>query len=406
MNKSTPGPSHTKIARTPQASQPILEELASWDGTKHGYKLATKGRKKLKADAVKFERRLMSNLKKLQHDILTEEYIPGDYMHFVIHEKKTRTIDAPFIRDKIVQNLLHEGLLQAFLPRYIKTTYACIPRRGNLQAALQIQRNMKLARLKWGEDCWIVKIDIHHCFPSIVHEVVLGIIEDIIEDERLAALDRKIVLNSPLMEEPGRGLPLGNVTNQDHANITLSKVDNYVVRYEGKPYYVRYMDDMVVIVQTREEAKALLARMSEYTRKHLQLAFNDKSKIFPLRQGVTTLGFRIHPDYMEVSPASIKSMKRRMKKLDEKLKAGKITPERVQQTVDSWLGYARWGNNFGVAQRLFAPYPYVQVEKEGFRFGDRYQQKRLLAENDGVRLPKKKPKPKKKKKKRKRKKTG
>lgn len=404
MNKSTPGPSHTIIAGTPQASQPILEDLASWDGTKQAYKLAMKGRKKLKADAVKFERRVMTNLKKLQHDLLAEEYVPGDYMHFVIHEKKTRVIDAPFIRDKIVQNMLHEGMLQAFLPRYIKTTYACIPRRGNLQAALQIQRFMKLARLRWGEDCWIVKADIHHCFPSIAHEVVLEIIEDIFEDERLAALDRVIVEHSPPMERPGCGLPLGNVTNQDHANITLAKIDNFAVRYKGLKYYVRYMDDMVAIVQTREEAKALLTAMGEYAEKHLKLEFNDKSKIFPLKQGVTSLGFRIYADHMEVSPASIKSMKRRMKKLDEKLKAGEMPQDRVQQTVDSWLGYARWGNNYGVCKRLFAPYPYVQVEKEDFRFADPYQRKRLLAENDGVRLPKKKPKPKKKKKKRK--KTG
>lgn len=407
MNKSMPGPSHTvKAARPPQASQPFLEDIASWENTKLGYKQAMKGRKRHKHDAIRFERRQLTNLKNLQRAILAGEYVPGPQMHFIIHEKKTRVIDAPWIEDKIPQNMIHEKLLLVFLLRWVKSTFACIPNRGNLQAAMKIQRDMKLARLKWGEDCWIVKADIHHCFPSISHEILIDILAGILDDPRVVDLERRIILASPPMEEPGRGLPLGNVTNQDHANLVLSKLDNYVVRFKGIRFYTRYMDDMVAIVQTREEAQELLAGMCDYARKYLELEFNGKSKIFPLKQGVTSLGFRIFPDHMEVSQASIKAMKRRMKRLDEKLQAGEIDQERVQQTVESWLGYARWGNNFHVAQQLFAPYPYIQVEKPGFKFGDPYQKKRLLAKWDGVTLPKKKPKPKKSKKNKKRRKTG
>ena len=48
-----------------------------------------------------------------------------------------------------------------------------------------------------------------------------------------------------------KGLPIGNLTSQMFANVLLNPLDQFIKREMGVPKYVRYVDDLIMLVQER-----------------------------------------------------------------------------------------------------------------------------------------------------------
>src|SRR5439155_17565212 len=62
-----------------------------------------------------------------------------------------------------------------------------------------------------------------------------------------------------------RGLPIGNLTSQFWGNVYLNALDQFAKRHLGCRYYVRYVDDMILLatdlaelVRTRRQIEAFL----------------------------------------------------------------------------------------------------------------------------------------------------
>ena len=212
-----------------------------------------------------------------------------------------------------------------------------------------------------------MKFDVSKYFYSINHTILKQLLRKQITCKKTLWLLDLIVDSSP----ESLGIPLGNIMSQDFANIYLNELDQYVKRFLKVRYYVRYMDDAVAIVGSRTEAAELKQRMEEFVIKHLALQANPKkTQIFPARQGVNAYGYKIFTTHRLLRNDSKKAMKRRIKAMDKKLKNGEIELREVRQAVDSWLGHARHSNSFHLAKKIFAKYPYIQVEGEDY-FGNR-----------------------------------
>lgn len=132
------------------------------------------------------------------------------------------------------------------------------------------------------------------------------------------------------------------------------------------------MDDITVVVKDKQTAKEVLAKMRAFVQDHLHLEFNQKTQIYPIRQGINTLGFKIYTDHKLIRDQSKRAMKRRIKAMDRKLKAGQIEEKDIQQSVNAWLGHARHSNSYNLARKIFAKYPYVKVEDKNWKFGKRH----------------------------------
>lgn len=210
-------------------------------------------------------------------------------------------------------------------------------------------------------------MDIKKFFYSIDRDILKRILRKKIADPDMLKLLDDIIDSSP---EGEVGIPLGNVTSQDFANIYLNELDQYCVRYLGVKWYVRYMDDIIMILPTKEQAQECLKKATRFLNERLNLETNSKTKVFPLEQGVNAYGFKIWTTHRLVRDHSKRAMKRRIKAMDRKLKAGMIGMKEVQQAVNSWLGHARHSNSYNLAKKIFRKYPYIKVEGE-MRFGGR-----------------------------------
>lgn len=314
---------------------------------------------------------LWRDLTKVKTKASPEEYTPGPYRHRTITEPKERSLHIPPLRDKIVQLVIHEELQNIFRPVFADRSFACMYGKGPIRAALNVQHDMRVARMNWGEDAAVIKIDVRKFFYSIDRLVLKQLIAkrfkklkrkqpDLYNDFlRFYRLLCKVIDSSP---EGDTGIPLGNVSSQDFANIYLNELDQFCIRYLGATLYTRYMDDVVIVAPSKEIAREWLAKIKVFLDERLHLETNSKTKIFYVRQGVNAYGFKIKTTHFLLRTESKRREKRRIKKMVEKMNDGRLTKAEIVQAVNSWLGFARWACAYNLAKKIFAPYHFIKTE--------------------------------------------
>ena len=342
-----------------------------YERIKVGYKQALRGQRKYTREAVKYDLFREKNNVDLWRELKSSKYTPGPYHFTVITEPKRRDLSIPKLRDKVVQLVIHEELQNMFRPVFINGSFACQYGRGPIRAAFKVQHDMRVARMKWGDDVAVIKIDARKFFYSIDRDLLKKILAkrfkklkkkrpdmygDLLRFYRLLC---KVIDSSP---EGERGIPLGNVSSQDFANIYLNELDQFCVRFLGAKLYTRYMDDIVIIAPSKEIAREWLAKIKEFLRVRLHLDTNKKTKVFYMRQGVNAYGFKIKATHLMLRTESKRREKRRIKAMVRKLREGKITRAAVVQAVNSWLGFARWASAYNLAKKIFAPYRFIKTE--------------------------------------------
>ena len=364
------------------------EKMVGWDAIEDGYKEVLRGPRKYTREAVNYDLlsevnnvELWRELKAIEVKLKPvleqprrqkqKEYTPGPYRHKTITEPKERSLHIPQLRDKVVQRVIHDVLQDIYRPVFVDRSYACLYGKGPIRAALDVQHDMRVARMLWGDKATVIKIDVRKFFYSIDRAILKRLLakrfkklkkkhpelyEDLLRFYRLLC---KVIDSSP---EGETGVPLGNVSSQDFANITLNELDQFCIRFLGIKLYRRYADDVVIIAPDKETARKWLAQIKEFLNRELHLDINSKTKIFKMRQGVNAYGYKIRATHLEIRTESKRRAKRRIKAMIEKLRAGTMTRKQINQQVGSWLGFARWASSYNLARKIYAPYRFIQVE--------------------------------------------
>ena len=364
------------------------EEMVGWESIESGYKEVLRGPRKFTREAVDYDllsevnnvdlwRELKEIRVKLKPVLEQPErekrkaYTPGPYRHKTIKEPKERSLHIPQLRDKIVQRVIHDVLQDLYRPVFTDRSYACLYGKGPIRAALDVQHDMRVARMLWGDEATVIKIDVRKFFYSIDRAILKKLLakrfkklkkkhpefyEDLLRFYRLLCI---VIDSSP---EGKTGVPLGNVSSQDFANITLNELDQFCIRFLGIKLYRRYADDVVIIAPSKATAREWLAKIKGFLQKELHLDVNSKTKIFKLRQGVNAYGYKIRATHLEIRTESKRKAKRKIKAMIEKLKAGRTTRKQIAQEVGSWLGFARWASAYNLAKKIYAPYRFIKVE--------------------------------------------
>ena len=245
--------------------------------------------KRNKKELLMFEVDLESNLTNLYNSIKKGTYKLGKYREFLIYEPKLRSIKSlPYIDRVVHQWYIEEFIKPYIIPRLVKDTYACIDGRGTHQAAVNMQRYMRIMKRNHGS-YYILKCDIKKFFYNINKEILFNIMKKYISDTKLLAFTKILIFDGT----GNVGIPIGNYTSQYFANIYLNKLDRYVKDTLRIKYYVRYMDDFVMLVKTKEEAKELKQKINLFVNEELELELNNKSKYYPNSMGADFCGYRI-----------------------------------------------------------------------------------------------------------------
>ena len=294
---------------------------------------------------LKQEEYIMWLLEKLQ----TKKYKHGGYTVFYVTEPKVRKIEKSRYIDRIVHRWLVDNFLEpAFVPQFINTSYACLKNRGMHKACLYVKNTMKHCNKIW-KDYYILKMDVSKYFDNINKKILLEILQRKIKDKELIWLIKEILYS----QKREKGIEIGNYTSQMFANIYLNKVDQYIKHKLHVKYYCRYLDDSIIILKTKEEAKYALEKIKNFLSKNLELELNKKTQIFKSKQGVNFCGYKINAYRLKIRDKGKRKLKKKVRKLKEQIKDGILTSKEAQKFLAGHMGYIKIANTRNLEEKLF-----------------------------------------------------
>lgn len=297
---------------------------------------------KWKESTQKYEQSLLINNLKLQNDLLSNRYKIGECTYFKINERgKTRFIEAPNIRDRIVQKLLCKHILVPKLSKYlIYDNYASLKNRGTSFARKRLNIMLNNFIKEYRNDGYILKIDIEKFFENIDHIVLKKMISKYIkEPKEIMNLIYKVINES---SDTYKGLNLGSECPQIFAIFYLSGLDNYLKTIKRVKYYGRYMDDIFIISYDKNELKELLKDI-ENKLLEVKLKINKrKTSITKLSHGFTFMQIKYNIVNNKIIKRPTHSKIVRERKRLKKYK--KMYNKKLLSLKDIYNNYISWRN--------------------------------------------------------------
>ncbi|MDR2891581.1 MAG: reverse transcriptase/maturase family protein [Deltaproteobacteria bacterium] len=304
---------------------------------KRALKEASSG-KRFRTEVLKYAARQEENIQATRALLQSGQWRPGHYRNFYVHEPKKRLISAPCFRDRVVHHAIVQIIEPLFERRFISHSYACRKGKGTHAAS---QRMTAMLREQDGQG-YALKADISRYFPSINHAVLLNAIGRVIGDRRMLALIGNLVTGGELE----CGLPIGALTSQLFANVYLDRLDHYVKDGLGVQYYVRYMDDFIILHRDKKELWRLLGLIETFLAGELHLRLNPKTAVFSLCQGVDFVGYRHWPQSKKPRRRNVQRAKKRFAGLTRLYHRGGVDQATVRSIVASFVGYMRHCNGY------------------------------------------------------------
>ena len=352
----------------------LYENMISYNNILSVYK-KIKNSTKNKKEVYNYELNLNQNLLDTLFSLSKSTYVFSNYNIFLVREPKYRLIMSESFPDKVVNHLFSKYVLSyALQSTLINSNVATRKDKGSKEAyRLFIKYTNKLIYEK--KKNYVLKIDISKYFYNINHNILMNMVSEKIKDERvlnmlkvildttdndyinktiLSVVNREIYkvnklnistsekeklineLKSIPLYRKGYGLPIGNMSSQILAVFFLNKVDHFIKEKLGCKYYIRYMDDLVILGNDKEELKNVFENVSKYI-ESFDLNVNNKSGIYSLSDGVNFLGynFRVFNNKLIIRYRSdtIKRVNKRLKNLKV------YDNEMYLKSVASYKGY-------------------------------------------------------------------
>lgn len=337
---------------------------------------------KNKIKIEQFENYYSENMVMIKDILKSKTYSPDKYNIFFIKEPKLRIIMSQNIKDKIINHLVAKYfLIDSFDSLLIKENCATRIEKGTHYAISLFKKYLNNEKSRY-ELFYVLKFDINKYFYNIDHELVKkmlnkrikdkdvlnilcsiidstdeGYVNETIEELKVAYQKKlkdhnlndikklKEIKNIPLYKK-GKGFPIGNMTSQIIATFYLNDLVHYIKEKLNVKYYVRYMDDGVLIHHDKEYLKYCLEKIKEFL-KHYKLELNNKTKIYSSNEGIEFLGFRFiikNKIIMKVKNQTKKRFKYKIKELCKMYEKGLITREMVISVRNSYMAHLKHGS--------------------------------------------------------------
>lgn len=300
-------------------------------------------------DVIKFSIDLETNISNLLNELKYNKYKPGKYRTFIIYEPKERIIKSLPFKDRIVQQWYIEEFIKPYIiPRLIDKTCACIENRGNLYAVNVCQNYMRIMKREYN-NYYVLKCDIRKYFYSIDKDILFNIMKKYISDRKLLNLTYIFIYD----DSEKLGIPIGNYTSQFFANIYLNELDIYIKNVLKVKYYIRYMDDFILLCKDKYTCKELKKKINYFVENKLKLSLNSKSRYYPSSMGINFCGYRIFETHKLIRERSKIKIKKNIKKWNKLYFNNILDVKKMILCWNSWRGYANYADSYNFRFKMY-----------------------------------------------------
>lgn len=350
----------------------VFERFATFDNMYDGYRLAR--RNKRYYDCVleysaNLEENIITDVNRLQW----KEYHPGRLHQFYEYFPKLRIIHSLPFSDRVVNCAAYNVLWPIYSKSFYEHSYGSVPGKGTIKAVLRLQEWMRIVQNK--PDQWFIgKMDVAKFFFRIPVEVqlrelgrplsdpdMLWFLETAIRcDGRPFGLPVHCTDVSTAERVAGIGMQVGSLISQMTANVVMTPADHYVKRVIKAPYYIRYMDDMMVLAPSKQQVWDIIGATDDYLQENLGLQLNQKTSVTPVGSGVEFVGRRVWPEKIELRKSTSLQMKQHLSYVKEGYSTGQLPWDYCNSVILSYLGLMKHCNCDALREKVLDDYVLVR----------------------------------------------
>ena len=281
----------------------------------------------------------------IRQSLLDGSYQPRPVRRVVIPKprgKGERKLGVPCVVDRVIQQAILQVLTPMFDPAFSESSYGSRPKRS-AQVAIQQVKTMVKAGYRIAVD-----LDLEKFFDTVNHDVLMSRVAQKVTDKVLLKLIgrylRAGVLVGSTVEPTEWGTPQGSPLSPLLSNILLDDLDKEL---EARGHrFVRYVDDLVILVKSRRAGRRVMAKVSRYLTQKLKLKVNrEKSRVVKIEE-LNYLGFTFRGIRIFASQQALDDFKHRLRGLTSRSWGVSMSQrfERLNRYLRGWMNY------FGISQ--------------------------------------------------------
>lgn len=281
----------------------LFERVTDIENIKLAIRRASK-RKTQRPSVQRILNDLEGYARKIQEMLLNETFVPAKYTIREIYDgikKKKRVIAVlRFYPDQCI----HHAFVQVF--REIvehgadKFSCGCVPGKGTDGARKMIKHWIKSDPIGTSK---VLKLDVHHCYPTMNHEALRQKLEKKIKDRKFLNLAFKLIASYQqpmadhtrmLPEVDAVGIPVGLYTSPWFCNFFFQDIDHMIAEKTGAKHHTRYVDDIVLFDSNKRRLHKALRMIADELRK-VKMQVKANWQVFPLKdRPLDFLGYKFH----------------------------------------------------------------------------------------------------------------
>lgn len=291
---------------------------------------------------------------RLCNELHNGKYRPSPPRHFTITSPKRREIASIAYRDRVYQRSLNDNVVYPIMTRrFIYDNFACQTGKGTDPARARLTEFLRKYYRKHGTDGYVCQIDIHGYYPNMRHDVVE-------ENFRRNLPEWAFIRTRRILREQYEGDAGYNPGSQliQIAGISLlNGLDHTIKEQLHVRFYIRYMDDLILIHPDREFLAKCMDRIAAEL-KTMGFELNPKkTRTYRLHEGIMFLGFRFRLTETGkviriADPQKVKTARKKYRRLVAKAKAGNCTRESVDSSFRTYIDHLSKGNSYHLIMKL------------------------------------------------------
>lgn len=294
-----------------------------------------------------------TELLRMEDELKTGTYEKRKPKFFTITEPKRREIMSIHFRDRMYIRSLNDNAIYPQITRsLIPDNFACQKDKGTDKARERLRDFLRKHYRHHKTEGYYLQCDIKGYYPNMNHEYASEVMASYLDEttNRLAQAE--------LEYHPGdAGYNPGEQTIQNLGIAALDKLDHYIKERLGIKYYVRYMDDFILIHNDKEHLEKCLKEIGDRLESVKMRLNPKKTYIKRIRDNIEFLGyvFRVTDSGKVVAfvdPKKIKRSKIKIKRMKHLVEKGERNKHDVDVYFKCWKASLRFGNNNNLIRRL------------------------------------------------------
>jgi len=250
-----------------------------------------------------------------------------------------RQLGIPAVMDRLVQQAMVQVLVAIYDHTFSDASFGYRPGRSQAQAVERYRQHVENGYTH------VVSLDLSKFFDRVNHHRLMSRLEQRIKDRRVLKLIRAFLRSgiqlNDLVEPTEEGTPQGGPLSPLLSNIVLDELDKELERRGHR--FVRYADDIVILVRTRKAGERVLESITRYITRKLKLKVNAEKSQVARPWEIKFLGHKVTRMYgatrSVTHPKTVARFKERVREITRRIRRVNVhvVIAELNQFVRGWL---------------------------------------------------------------------